>query len=83
MQCLDCTVSYVDKRKRELVVRVGEHRRNSKKQQLNTPIYRHSSSTGNHFEFGKNKTKILDIEPKYYRRIISEMIKGMRYPRKL
>ena len=27
-------------------------------------IHRHLSSTGHQFDFGKNKAKILDIEPK-------------------
>ena len=60
MQCSDCNALCVGGSKRELEVRVWEHRGNSQKQHLNIPIYRHSSSTGHHFEFGKNKTEILN-----------------------
>jgi len=71
--CNDCNASYVGQTKRKIQTRIGEHVRN-----VGVDESRHSVITKhilelNHSMDWKN-TKILDIEPNYYKRLISEMI---------
>jgi len=71
--CNDCNASYVGQTKRKIQTRIGEHVRN-----MGVDESRHSVITKHIIElnhsFDWKNTKILDIEPNYYKRLISEMI---------
>ena len=65
-------VSYFNECKRSIGVRVGEHRRGSKKPLKDTPFLNHIFNTNHSFDF--DGARILDIEPHYYRRITSDLV---------
>ena len=71
INCKDCNASYVGETKRCLCTRVKEHFSNTKKDVSNV-INSHITSFGHTFDF--DKPKILDKEPVWHRRILSEMI---------
>ena len=56
----------------ELGVRVGEHRRGSKKPHKDIPFFKHIFNTDHSFDF--DGARILDIESYYYRRNTSELV---------
>jgi len=73
ISCQDCEASYIGQTKRQLKTRINEHISDINKKSGSPSV------TSNHrLEFGHefkwNDTKILDLEPSYHKRLISEMV---------
>ena len=66
--CKNCPVTYVGETKRSLNIRINEHKTCKK----DTVVTAHMRNLGHVFDF--EKTKILDNESIYKKRIISEMV---------
>jgi len=72
IDCNDCEVSYVGQTKRRLTTRIREHRNDiNKKSGIPSVISTHRLQD---HDFDWNNIHILDNEPSWYKRIISEMI---------
>jgi hypothetical protein len=73
ISCNDCDATYVGQTKRQLGTRVREHMNN-----IRLDPSRHSVVTEHRIEhdhtFDWKKIKILDSEPNYKKRLVSEMI---------
>ena len=73
IQCHNCESSYVGQTKRKLSTRVKEHRKDiNKKSGSPSTISQHRIDLGHDFNW--NDVKILDKEPVYNKRLISEML---------
>jgi len=73
IDCRDCNCSYVGQTKRKLKTRLKEHRLDiNKKSGILSVISNHKLE--NNHEMNWDEAKILDIEPSYTKRIVSEMI---------
>jgi len=73
IHCKDCDVSYVGQTKRQLRTRVKEHHNNNKlDESKHSVISEHILSCN--YSFDWNQVKILDTEPNYNKRLISEML---------
>jgi len=71
--CRDCDASYVGQTKRKLKTRINEHSKNIKLDpQKHSVISDHILELDHSFDW--ENAKILDFEPFYYKRLISEMI---------
>ncbi|XP_043478403.1 uncharacterized protein LOC122508871 [Leptopilina heterotoma] len=66
--CKDCPATYIGETKRSLQTRINEH----KKVNDNSVVYRHRLNFNHDFDW--ENTKILDNEPNFKKRRISEMI---------
>jgi len=64
---------YVGQTKRQLRTRINEHRNNIKQDHSKHSVISEHIINYNH-TFDWENTKILDCEPKFYKRIVSEMI---------
>jgi len=71
--CKDCDVSYVGQTKRQLRTRVKEHRNNIKLDESKHSVISEHMLSCNH-SFDWNQVRILDTEPNYNKRLISEML---------
>jgi len=71
ISCKNCEATYVGQTKRQL--RVKEHKNNIKQDHSKHSVILEHIIKYNHF-FDWENTKILDCEPKFYKRIVSEMI---------
>jgi len=72
IDCRDCEASYVGQTKRRLTTRIKEHKNDiNKKSGILSVISSHRLR--NH-EFDWEGVQVLDSEPSWYKRIISEMI---------
>jgi len=72
IHCMDCDATYVGQTKRQLKTRLKEHMNNIKSTSTLSVISEHRLN--NNHEFDWNNTEILDSEPHYHKRLISEMI---------
>lgn len=70
--CNDCDASYVGQTKRHLGTRLREHMNNAKQPLKPSVITDHIINENHSIEW--DKIKILDHEPHYFKRLISEMI---------
>jgi len=73
INCLNCDMSYVGQTKRQLGTRVKEHMSDIKKKNGVLSVVSNHKLENNH-EMKWSEVAILDIEPSYTKRIISEMI---------
>jgi len=71
--CKNCEVIYVGQTKRQLKTVVKEHKNNIKQDPSKHSVISEHIIKYNH-SFDWENTKILDCEPKFYKRIVSEMI---------
>jgi len=71
--CNNCEASYVGQTKRQLRTRIREHINNLKQDQTKHSVISEHILNHNH-NFDWDNTVILDREPRFYKRIISEMI---------
>jgi len=71
--CKNCESTYVGQTKRKLSTRLKEHKNNLKQDQSRHSVISEHTIKHNH-SFDWDKTKIMDIESRYSKRIISEMI---------
>jgi len=72
IDCKDCVASYVGQTKRRLTTRIREHRNDiNKKSGIPSVISTHPLQD---HDFDWNNVHILDNEPSWSKRIISEMI---------
>ncbi len=67
--CKDCSACYIGETKRALIKRINEHRTSKK---IDSVVNMHMQLLDH--EFNWDNVKILDREPNYYKRLISEMI---------
>jgi len=73
IECSNCDMTYVGQTKRRLCTRLKEHRADiNKKSGLLSVVSNHRLE--NNHEMNWSETTILDIEPSYTKRIVSEMI---------
>ena len=72
INCNDCAKCYVGQSSRVLSVRIKEHQRDCKNKKETSAVYSHVKESGHSFDF--NNVKILDQEPLYFKRLISEMV---------
>jgi len=71
--CKDCDATYVGQTKRQLNTRIKEHKSDINRNKLSlSAITRHRIESHHKFDWGN--IKILDQEPSYNKRLISEMI---------
>ena len=68
--CLDCKSKYIGQTKRQLKIRVNEHKRDVKSHNPRSEVARHAKSG---HKINWKKTKIIDIESNYRSRLFSEM----------
>lgn len=73
ISCLDCDASYTGQTKRQLRTRINEHRSDIKKKSGSPSVISDHRITCDH-EFDWNGVKILDNEPSYNKRLVSEMV---------
>jgi hypothetical protein len=73
IKCNDYDASYVGQTKRKLNTRIKEHTNNIKLDSLKHSVISEHITRYNH-SIDWNNTLILDTEPKYYKRLIFEMI---------
>ena len=73
VNCKDCDASYVGQTKRKLNTRIKEHINNIKLDFSKHSVISEHITHCNH-SFDWENASILDTEPKYYKRLISEMI---------
>jgi len=73
ISCKNCDATYVGQTKRQFRTRVSEHRNNIKQDQSKRSVITEHIINYNH-TFDWENTKILDYEPRFYKRIVSEMI---------
>jgi len=71
--CHDCDVSYVGQTKRQLGTRIKEHFSDINKKSGSPSVISHHRIHMNH-EINWNQVKIIDNEPSFNKRIVSEMI---------
>jgi len=73
ISCKNCSASYVGQTKRQLKTRIREHSNN-----IRLSLSRHSVITDHVLEFSHSfdweNVKILDSEPNYFKRCVSEML---------
>ncbi|KYM95315.1 hypothetical protein ALC62_14037, partial [Cyphomyrmex costatus] len=72
INCKDCDMSYVGQTKRRLRTRLKEHRDDLKKSNNNSVVSKHQLNCKHDIDW--DNTAILDSEPVYFKRTISEMI---------
>jgi len=72
INCLDCNASYVGQTKRQLITRIKEHRSNLDNPSANLTVVSEHRLTGHEFDW--NNVSILDNEPHYTKRLVSEML---------
>jgi len=73
ISCIDCTASYVGQTKRQLKTRIKEHISNSKLTSAkHTVITDHMQKFSHSFDW--ENIKILNFEPNFYKRLVSEML---------
>ncbi|KYN50362.1 hypothetical protein ALC62_15472, partial [Cyphomyrmex costatus] len=73
ISCEDCNVSYVGQTKRQLKTRLHEYASDiNKKAKSSSAITNHRIE--NNYNFNWENVKILDIEPSYNKRLISEIL---------
>jgi len=71
--CNNCDASCVGQTKRQLKTRINKHVKNIKdKESKHSVISKHMLE--NNYSFDWQNIKILDFEPNYYKRIVSEVI---------
>ncbi|XP_039312235.1 uncharacterized protein LOC120359297 [Solenopsis invicta] len=73
LNCNDCNASYVGQTKRKLKTRIKEHVNNIKFETAKISVISEHRLQQNHSINWEN-VKILDFEPNYHKRLISEMI---------
>ncbi|KYM96041.1 hypothetical protein ALC62_13311, partial [Cyphomyrmex costatus] len=73
ISCEDCDASYVGQTKRQLKTRVHEHVSDINKK-VKSPSAISNHRIENNHKFDWDNVKILDIEPSYSKRLISEMV---------
>jgi len=73
INCKDCDASYVGQTKRQLSTRIKEHINNIRLDPSKHSVVSEHIKNFNH-TFDWEKTKILDTEPFFHKRLISEMI---------
>jgi len=73
IECLNCDMTYVGQTKRRLCTRLKEHRADINKKSGALSVVSKHRLEHNH-EMNWSETTILDIEPSYSKRIVSEMI---------
>jgi len=73
IKCKDCNASYVDQTKRQLSTRIKEHRRNRNSSMFKPTIITQDMTEQSH-SFDWDNIQILNTEPSYYKRSISEML---------
>jgi len=73
INCNECNASYVGQTKRQLLTRIKEHRRNGNLSTSKTSVITQHMNDHSH-SFDWNNIQILDTEPNYYKRSISEML---------
>ncbi|XP_018394985.1 PREDICTED: uncharacterized protein LOC108773618 [Cyphomyrmex costatus] len=71
--CKNCDITYVGQTKRKLSTRIKEHMNNKKLEQSRHSVLTNHILQCNH-EFDWNNTKIMDYEPNYNKRLISETL---------
>jgi len=71
--CRDCDASYVGQTKRQLRTRIREHINNTNSTKSNLSVITEHIRDNLH-SFDWNNITILDHEPNYYKRLISEML---------
>jgi len=72
IDCQDCKASYVGQTKRRLATRIKEHKNDINKKSGTLSVI--STHRLQNHEFDWEGVHILDSEPSWYKRIISEMI---------
>jgi len=73
ISCKNCEATYVGQTKRQLKTRAKEHKNNIKLEQSKLSVISEHIINYDH-TFDWENTKILDCEPRFYKRIVSEMI---------
>ncbi|KYN07691.1 hypothetical protein ALC62_01339, partial [Cyphomyrmex costatus] len=72
INCNDCDMTYVGQTKRKLRTRLKEHKNDLKKSNNNSVVSKHQLDSNHVMDW--DRTVILDNEPVYLKRSISEMI---------
>lgn len=72
INCLDCDASYIGQTKRQLITRIKEHRSNINNPSANLTVVTEHRLEGHEFDW--DNVSILDSEPHYTKRLISEML---------
>jgi len=72
ISCHDCEASYIGQTKRQLRIRINEHNFDIRKKNGSLSIISEHRLNQNDFEW--DNVKIIDNEPSYRKRLISEMI---------
>ena len=72
ISCLDCDVSYVGQTKRKVKTRIKVHKANIKKSKSSRTVVRHQLEYGHELDW--ENISLLDSEPCFQKRFISEMI---------
>lgn len=67
--CNNCSATYIGEKKRTLKTRISEHKRTKNQESV---VLGHQIAFNHTFNF--DEAKIIDYEPNYKKRIISEMI---------
>jgi len=73
LPCTDCDATYVEQTKRQLITRIKEHKSNLRLDSSKHSVVSEYIVRYNHL-FDWDKAEILDIEHKYQKRLVSEMI---------
>ncbi|KYM96032.1 hypothetical protein ALC62_03912 [Cyphomyrmex costatus] len=73
ISCDNCDVSYVGQTKRQLKTRIHEHSSDINKTSKSPSVISNHRIETNH-DFNWSNVKILDMEPSYNKRLISEMV---------
>jgi len=73
INCSDCEASYVGQTKRTLSTRVGEHRNHIRRNSTQFSVITEHRLRSQH-EFDWDNVRVLNQEPNYNKRLISEMI---------
>lgn len=72
ISCRDCEKTYVGQTKRQLNTRIKEHKNDIKKSCSPSVISKHKLDFSHDFDW--DNVRILDGEPSYGKRLISEMV---------
>jgi len=71
--CSDCDASYVEQTKRQLAIRIKEHKGDINKKNDSLSVISNHRLEKNH-EFDWSETRILDRESSYNKRLVLEMV---------
>jgi len=79
INCIDCEATYIGQTKRQLGTRILEHSKDIKKKSGSLSVISDHRLNNDH-EMDWNGVEIVDTEPSYGKRLISEMIHIKKQP---